>query len=48
MGVVYLAEDTRLRRKVAIKSLSAKWADNADARGRLLSWLSGRSQPPGA
>src|SRR5262245_28919979 len=36
MGEVYLAEDTRLKRQVALKSLSEAWARKPDARQRLL------------
>lgn len=36
MGDVYLAEDTRLRRRVALKSLSDAWLKTAGARERLL------------
>ena len=36
MGEVFLAEDTKLERKVAIKTLPAKSIDDAQARRRLL------------
>ena len=36
MGEVFLAEDSRLKRKVALKSLSESWARAPDARRRLL------------
>jgi len=36
MGDVYLAEDTRLKRKVALKSLSETWLQRSGARERLL------------
>src|SRR6266436_6475708 len=36
MGEVYLAEDTKLYRKVAIKFLSAKTANDDNARKRLI------------
>jgi tetratricopeptide (TPR) repeat protein/predicted Ser/Thr protein kinase len=36
MGEVFLAEDTRLERKVAIKMLSAKWTGSSQARQRLI------------
>jgi serine/threonine-protein kinase len=36
MGEVYLAEDTRLKRRVALKSLSESWARQPDARRRLM------------
>ena len=35
MGVVYLADDTRLGRQVAIKALSAEFTNNAERRERL-------------
>jgi tetratricopeptide (TPR) repeat protein/TolB-like protein len=36
MGEVYLADDTRLRRPVALKGLTAEWARAAQARRRLM------------
>jgi len=36
MGEVYLADDTRLRRRVALKGLTADWARAAQARRRLM------------
>jgi len=36
MGEVFLAEDTRLNRKVALKSMTESWAQEPDARERLL------------
>lgn len=36
MGDVYLAEDTRLRRRVALKSLSERWAREPSARHYLI------------
>jgi tetratricopeptide (TPR) repeat protein len=36
MGQVYLAEDTRLNRKIALKRLSGKWLAGPDSRKRLL------------
>ena len=36
MGEVYLAEDPRLGRRVALKSPSESWLQNAEARSRLL------------
>ena len=36
MGEVFLAEDTRLGRKVALKSLTGQWVAGPDARERLL------------
>jgi tetratricopeptide (TPR) repeat protein/predicted Ser/Thr protein kinase len=36
MGEVFLADDTRLRRQVALKSVSEKWAREPAARRRLL------------
>lgn len=35
MGVVYLAEDTRLGRSVALKAIPHAWTDDADRRERL-------------
>jgi predicted Ser/Thr protein kinase len=35
MGVVYLAEDTRLGRSVALKAIPQAWTDDADRRERL-------------
>jgi len=36
MGQVFLAEDTRLARKVAVKTLSGRWTGNREAQQRLL------------
>ncbi|MFN8092519.1 MAG: protein kinase [Vicinamibacteria bacterium] len=36
MGEVFLAEDPRLRRQVALKSVSERWAQRPEARRRLL------------
>ena len=36
MGEVYLAEDTTLCRKVALKLLPADWAEDADRRSRFI------------
>jgi tetratricopeptide (TPR) repeat protein len=36
MGDVFLAEDTRLHRKVALKTLAGSWSKSPDARERLL------------
>ncbi|MFI5184703.1 MAG: protein kinase, partial [Vicinamibacteria bacterium] len=36
MGDVFLAEDTRLHRKVALKTLAGSWSESPDARERLL------------
>ena len=41
MGVVLLAWDPRLDRRVALKSLSAQFAGNPDAVGRLLAEATG-------
>ena len=43
MGVVYLAEDIRLKRKVALKLLTAELATNESFRER---FLESRSSPP--
>src|SRR6476620_9154690 len=36
MGHVFLAEDVRLRRNVALKSLAGKWLDDPGARARVM------------
>jgi TolB-like protein/Flp pilus assembly protein TadD/predicted Ser/Thr protein kinase len=36
MGVVYLAEDTKLARRIALKLLPAEWTRNSQARARFL------------
>jgi serine/threonine protein kinase len=36
MGQVFLAEDVRLRRRVALKSLSGTWLESVEARQRLM------------
>jgi len=43
MGEVYLAEDTRLNRRVALKFLPARFSDNDDIYTRLYAKLEFRS-----
>src|SRR5436190_20656025 len=49
LGQVYLARDKELRRKVALKEIKERFADNPDARSRFLleAEITGRLEHPG-
>src|SRR5207302_577746 len=49
LGQVYIARDLELRRKVALKEINERYADNPDARSRFLleAEITGRLEHPG-